>query len=1414
MMKMKRATDGAAAENCSPTTTTTTTEAITFSSHSKASEEAAAVGVQPQQQQQQQKQKPSICGVSFLEDDTNDKEDENWLHESYRNRKETHGIENGTGTVNHVQQQQEQEPNYRLDFSTLKAKGRDEDVQRLHEIYRRVTSSSSFSSSSSLSWRPETTAATPSASTTAVAMIQGMSGTGKSTLVKKFLQEVVGGVAQRGATTTTTTAAAAAEVSPKPYIFSGKCDELSGGDPFSAIVEAVSGFATMLLLQQDNDNDDDDELKRIQKAVHASLGTSELQALLTMIPTLRHVLISTTNTNTKKKKKKYNHNHNTHTKKAIPVDANKDAMMMVVEESDHHPPEQSQSPPTPSPSRPITLRSSSGYYSKENAWNRLKYSFQLFTRAISTREHPVILFLDDLQWCDAASLELLEALWTDQELNCFMLVGTYRTEEVLLHHHHHPEKEEEDPLLRKLETLEQQQRLQQRGSDDSLIVERIELVNLTLPELHSFIADALHTNREDNQRLVGDNINNKNNSSNNNNNKTKTLTEMIYRKTLGNILFAVQALEELQRKGILYFSRQTREWECKFMDGNGGAAHHGEGIQSLEDLLSDNVLAAITSKIASTPALLQQALILAAYTRSTVDIDTLYQLLLLKLLGGGGGEEEDGGDGSPHTPTTTTITCPDLVKLLDEAVVDGLLYNTMGSKSYSFAHDRIQQAAYAMVPSGPERDAFRLTIGLRLYEMGHQTSSSSAPFSSASSFSCLSLDGRTNDWMLFVAADHLNATSDQVRNTLGEMFLIQLNLELGERAAAVAAYEIASKHLRLALECSLQGGATMKDPWDTEYKTTLQIYQCLVDVELCQGHFDVGSSMGESLLQHARTVEDKLPTHIALVKALRRELKHKSSFELCVQSLRGLKEYPQGWFGVHAGLVKDYLYIKRYFKKNFNDAILELPRIREERLIQTMELLGLAAYQAYLCDRKSEFLATTLRMLRFTFQHGLCGHSGVAVMGWALFLDSIKDMDGVTRCSHLALDILRITKAKEQECLQLFVVANWISAWKDPYEHVLEIFSRAYRSGMESGDFENGLLSQCVSYQYEFLAGYSLVQLDTKSSSLIDKLDLYKVHSVKVIALQQWLVVQHLRGSAHAPPLNFAELEAFGFEAHDGSEKYRVLHGCLSRMQLGVYFGNCQFSEVFIHKVSPLVGLDCSNFTNSVRLFFGSLTFANLAREKKKQKRSYRNKSKKYAQELKALCKLKGMNSWHRYLLAEAHCFAGSAKSGDSIQTKYDYAIAAALNSGHGQDAALGCQLVAEYFLAMQDGILFHDLARAREWTVQQYLTQARDWYLQWGAKGLVHHLETKYSRYLMPTQSSVVIDDDDQSMDVVSCANSIDLGDTTEYFPSLPKMVVHRPEDDVSVISEQSAWRKAPPLCSYLHTEADGRLPAVLELE
>jgi len=213
---------------------------------------------------------------------------------------------------------------------------------------------------------------------------------------------------------------------------------------------------------------------------------------------------------------------------------------------------------------------------------------------------------------------------------------------------------------------------------------RIDLLNLSIDEIGEFVADTLNLEVE----------------------TIRPLTEIIYGKTRGNIFFSMQALEELQRRNILYCSMITFQWDWNI-----------DGVE-FENALSDDVSEYVSSKIEGLPRKLKRALVIASYTKASFDVDTLKSLI-----------NEDDID--------IDINYKQLVGLLYVGVLAGLLLNTIGTGIYRFTHDRIQQAAYWMVPSGKERDKLRIMVGRKLYELYFQP------------------EGKV--WMLFVAADHLNS---------------------------------------------------------------------------------------------------------------------------------------------------------------------------------------------------------------------------------------------------------------------------------------------------------------------------------------------------------------------------------------------------------------------------------------------------------------------------------------------------------------------------------------------------------------------------------------------------------------------------------------------------------------------------------
>lgn len=632
----------------------------------------------------------------------------------------------------------------------------------------------------------------------------------------------------------------------------------------------------------------------------------------------------------------------------------------------------------------------------------------------------------------------------------------------------------------------------------------------------------------------------------------------------------------------------------------------------------------------------------------------------------------------------------------------------------------------------------------------------------------------SEEWMLYSAADHLNTTARGLAND--PLFQIKVNLEAGDKAASCAAFEMASKYLGFALQDLL----CLDDPWESHYETTLKVYQTTVEVKLCQGHLAVGKSIGEEVLRKVKSADDKMPVQLALTHALGREEKHQESFDMSVATLRLLKEYPGGVVSMHASLTKDFLYVRRYFKKKSDEEVLALPLLKDKRKEYVMAFLSSSSYQAFYCGKMVPFLLAVLRMLRTSIKYGLCGQTAAAMTGYSLFCHNINDKAGAMRFSALAKKVLKLTNAKHLEALQLFVVTHHISGWKDMHEDALETYFEAYKSGMESGDFENGLLSRTASFHHEFVAGFPLKPLNDKFSDLVLKLQGYKIDAVLQMTLQQWFVVQHLTGTATSSFTDFEDPER-----RDSSNTYRLVYGYLARLQLGVYFGDYNFAETMAEKLAPIAQFDKSHSVNSLGLFFSSLAYAALARLYKK--RSYLKKARKFCNQLASLCKAKGANSWHRCSLMEAHLKSLVGSNMSLAQSSYDEAIELALKTGHNQDAALGALLAAEHFLTVRDDLLnSHVLATARDLLVKNYLTKARDLFNEWGAAALVKHLEQVYEEYLDSVPTNV------KRPAVMDLQNSIDFSNR-KAAASRSGEENSVQKDDVSVLTDSSAvWKQS----------------------
>ena len=192
-----------------------------------------------------------------------------------------------------------------------------------------------------------------------------------------------------------------------------------------------------------------------------------------------------------------------------------------------------------------------------DAQRRFQLAIRRFLTVFARPEHPLALFLDDLQWLDSATLDLLEDLATQKDIQHLMLIGAYRDNEVNSAH----------PLIRKLEALRKA----------GLVVHEIVLGPLTRDDVGKFMEDALHCEAE----------------------RVTTLAELIHEKTAGNPFFINQLAYSLVEERLLAFDYDEGHWTW---DLNG---IHAKGY-------TDNLADLMVGKLTRLPVDTQQALQLIA----------------------------------------------------------------------------------------------------------------------------------------------------------------------------------------------------------------------------------------------------------------------------------------------------------------------------------------------------------------------------------------------------------------------------------------------------------------------------------------------------------------------------------------------------------------------------------------------------------------------------------------------------------------------------------------------------------------------------------------------------------------------------------------------------------------------------------
>jgi diguanylate cyclase (GGDEF)-like protein len=286
--------------------------------------------------------------------------------------------------------------------------------------------------------------------------------------------------------------------------------------------------------------------------------------------------------------------------------------------------------------------------------NRFMLVFRDFIKVFARREHPLVIFLDDLQWCDFSTTDFLKYILTSMKVDNLLIIGAYRDNEVTKDH----------PLLLMLDEVKD-------ILNGSGFLNQIILEPLSQHAVNQMVADTLKCPYSD----------------------TYVLTSYIYRKTKGNPFFTKQLLNSLYQKGVFNFDEAEVQWKWN--------------LNKIDEVqVSDNVAGFLIQTLNLLPQDSLEVIKKASCIGNPFDLKTLYLI---------SSEFETITDALWVTIEKDLILPFNNNYKLSHMTKEEFIKSDIEIK-FRFSHDRIQQAAYSLI-SDSDRLLIHKKIGKILLDL-------------------------------------------------------------------------------------------------------------------------------------------------------------------------------------------------------------------------------------------------------------------------------------------------------------------------------------------------------------------------------------------------------------------------------------------------------------------------------------------------------------------------------------------------------------------------------------------------------------------------------------------------------------------------------------------------------------------------
>jgi PAS domain S-box-containing protein len=575
----------------------------------------------------------------------------------------------------------------------------------------------------------------------------------------------------------------------------------------------------------------------------------------------------------------------------------------------------------------------------QDAQRRFQLVVRRFIGVFARSDHPLTLFLDDLQWLDAATLNLLDDLLTQADVRHLLLIGAYRDNEVDAAH----------PLMRKLEAIK---------SEGGKVAE-ITLAPLAHEHVGQLIADALRCT----PRRAG------------------RLTQLVHEKTAGNPFFVIQFLHALAEEHLLAFDHDVSRWTWEL-----------ERIRAKG--YTDNVVDLMVGKLTRLPAETQRALQLLAC------LGTVAEITMLSIVLGTPGEQVQAA--------------------LWEAVRQELVERLDGV--YRFTHDRVQEAAYSLIPAA-SRGADHLRIGRLLAARTPPEQLQEA---------------------IFEIVNQLNRGAPLIAAREEREQLAELNLVAGKRAKASTAYAS-------ALAYFIAGTTLAEDCWERRYDLIFALELGRAECEFLTGALAEAERRLTVLSTRAVGTVER-----ATVACLRMDLYttlDQSSRAIAV-SLDCLRHLGIDWpaHPTEEEARREYDWIWSQLGSRPIESLIELPLMSDPASLATMDVLGKLGITAL--SRNANLLSLVIcRAVNLSVEGGNCDASCFAYVRLGMVAGArFGDYQAGYRFGRLGYELVEQHGLKRFQARTYVNFGNVILPWTRHVRAGRDLVRRAFEAANQVGD--------------------------------------------------------------------------------------------------------------------------------------------------------------------------------------------------------------------------------------------------------------------------------------------------------------------------------------------------------------------------